>query len=545
MNFNGATINNCYLVRYRRAEDELTETWEAHALFSANIFRLIFLKTPFSDIDPHAYDEFRRVASILCKVNNPHIETVIETGVYENHAFISILDAQGLSLSDRLKEGIVLPYKTAIRFIYDMVGGLVSLEIHGLRHGLLCPKNIWVSTIGEITLQIKACYLTGILPLGEGMKFIHQLEECFRFLQASPSQGYNPSLSADIYSIGLTFYMVLFGEKTLLEEKVKFLANRKVIESSSIPKKAKILLKKLIFTPESYPSILSIRDEIYDLLPKQKNEELLHTNLSSLQTRFRGQAISEIPAYAEYFRMKEEAPEIEVLGELEQVEETPGEEVSIRGAKWNLGSFLRAIFARKKSLSPKKITGKSKAPGFSSIVPSPDDRKKQYESGFGSIIRSFGDYFLGSRKPSIFNIGRSIKKKAEHKHTEGPPMQFKITESSTKNFTAKSSQRENQEAHQQDTQKRNIRKAGPGSGIGSELETQLEKITGSHNGSDTIPGDVPPIGEPRAAGESQSFKTIPPESIQKESSEAFGNLPKKLGLFRRILNWIKRLFRKI
>ena len=193
--------------------------------------------------------------------------------------------------------------------------------------------------------------------------------------------------------------------------------NIQLLDSVKIPENAKSLLKKILTDSISFSSLSNLQEDFFALLPDMKKEELKHNSSAKNSSLFSGQATSDIPDFSDYkedipLKTEKKTETAAPVVELEAVEEKG----VIRGASWNISSFLKTLFRKNRELKEEAKKDKTRLNLLSFFK---KNRKDEYNTEtekttlFSFIPRTVNDYFLGSRKKTLSDAGISTEEKEQ------------------------------------------------------------------------------------------------------------------------------------
>ncbi|SMF33853.1 serine/threonine protein kinase [Alteromonadaceae bacterium Bs31] len=182
--------------------------------FDPKIARQVAIKTlKFNQFQPDQIEElklrFFREAEAAGRLNHPHIVSVYDVGEETDLAFIAMDYVEGRPLSSFVKQNNLLPPFEVYRLIADVAEALQYAHGNNIVHRDIKPGNIMYN---PSPYQVKVTDF-GIARLVDDSK-TSTGEILGSPLYMSPEQlkGKKVNHSADIFSLGVTFYQLLTGK---------------------------------------------------------------------------------------------------------------------------------------------------------------------------------------------------------------------------------------------------------------------------------------------------------------------------------------------
>lgn len=385
MKLTGVTINNCYILKNKISDDILIESWSAKAVFSARPFVIHFFKDTDLLKDKEKIKTLKERTAVLSRISSNYIETLLETGIYENHFFIVVKAETGILLHSKLSQGMRLPYNDALVLIHDLLNALLSLEQNNVIHGFLSPFTVWIESSGKAIGKISRCYMQTLLQFYTGNHLPEKIKQLFFYLPVTAGSSYTPTLANDIYSLGVIFLYIITGLRETKEK--KYTPNPAMIEKTDIPRDAKLLIMRLINKPNSFSFFEEILTEIDQLIP----HEIVNERPSQIKFSHQGNSSQSQNKPAHTMKRDRKYGRDLNLETPSAYKEDPNNQGSVnrvRDALLKTSSFLSSLFNKEKRRQ-KKILKKSTA--------ELKRKDKSLIAGKPGLLRKISDYFLGSR----------------------------------------------------------------------------------------------------------------------------------------------------
>lgn len=174
-----------------------------------DIDREVAIKRVSLSADPQAQERFLREARTMGRLNHPDITTLLEFGMHEGAPFLVLELLSGEDLSQWMQRAHTP--REQLQVMLDISRGLDAAHRAGTLHRDLKPDNIRVLEDGRCKLLDFGIADTGAEHLTASGYFVGTPE----FIAPEVVSGEAHTASADLYALGLLFYVLLAGENPL------------------------------------------------------------------------------------------------------------------------------------------------------------------------------------------------------------------------------------------------------------------------------------------------------------------------------------------
>ena len=225
--------------------------------------------------------QFMNEASLAGKLSHPHIASILEASVAEEHAYLAIEYVPGGDLMRRVLPQYILPVEDVTQIAFKSCGALDYAYRQGIVHRDLKPANILVVSGTNIKIgDFGASYLFNSLHT--------QIANIGTPLYMSPEQikGRPLGYSSDMFSLGVVLYQLFTGRRpfeapTLAESVAKTLretaARPSTLRDGISAEMDDILLRMLAKAPaDRYPSWAELALDIARVGRLSHHESAVH-----------------------------------------------------------------------------------------------------------------------------------------------------------------------------------------------------------------------------------------------------------------------------
>jgi serine/threonine protein kinase len=344
-------VNKCYILRERLGEDAFCEWWRASSIFVASDFLLRFLKSEYDDDDERT-QAFVASARERYNIVAPSILDLVEIDRYSGRLFLASEFGGHKNLRTALDAGLRFSVEHSCRLILELAEGIDEFHRRDTAYGMLTPESVVVRRIGERIEEIKILkpgYVL-LLPFIKEER-LEDLRENWGYASPELKRGELPSLSGDIYSLGVLLFRLLagklpYGSRSGIRVKERSAAPAHVaaaLARRGMPRElSAIVVRALRKNPRlRYGEVLDFIAELRALLDSRREERLRSggsdpiADLATLNLKRANAGAREIARSLEtvdYFRFLSEAATKESDAELVHLEAPfdPEEEKAIR-----------------------------------------------------------------------------------------------------------------------------------------------------------------------------------------------------------------------
>jgi serine/threonine-protein kinase len=174
--------------------------------------RAVAIKIPHPSVemDPVAFDRFKREEEIGITLNHPNVMSVYPDG-HRSRLYMVMEWCEGRLLRSILSEEGKLPPERAIKITLGILGALEYIHQHGVIHRDLKPENIMVDEHDEIKL------IDFGIASKEGAKRLTytgytQILGTPEYISPEQVKGKRGDARSDLYSVGVMLYEMLTGK---------------------------------------------------------------------------------------------------------------------------------------------------------------------------------------------------------------------------------------------------------------------------------------------------------------------------------------------
>lgn len=157
--------------------------------------------------DPAFGDRFQREARIVSQMNHPHIVTVYDVGVVDNHHYLAMQFVDGKELRYRFGD---MSLATKIQVVKDVASALHYAGNKGYVHRDVKPENVMMSDEDGRAILMDF----GIAKASDGNHSMTKTGTAIGtpyYMSPEQAQGKPVDKRSDLYSLGVMFFQLLTG----------------------------------------------------------------------------------------------------------------------------------------------------------------------------------------------------------------------------------------------------------------------------------------------------------------------------------------------
>lgn len=176
--------------------------------------RIVALKVfarDFVGLDPRRLKRFYREAKSAARLNHPNVVTIYHVGEVEGRPFIEMEYIQGQSLGRLLEKQHVLEPSEAVPIFRQVAEALACAHEVGVIHRDIKPENIIVTPEGRV--KVTDFGLAKMSDESVAITGIGRAVGTPYYIAPELIGGYQVDARTDLYSLGVTMYEALVGER--------------------------------------------------------------------------------------------------------------------------------------------------------------------------------------------------------------------------------------------------------------------------------------------------------------------------------------------
>ncbi|MFI5187366.1 MAG: serine/threonine protein kinase, partial [Chitinophagales bacterium] len=248
---------------------------------------LKMLHTPLLQ-QPLFLERFKKEARVLAQLLHPNIAVIYNMIEQDNNHFMVMEYVEGKNLDALLKQYKTLSYKIVVPVIIQALEGLGHAHRKGIYHRDIKPSNLILKSDGTVKLMdFGIAMVAGEQRLTQVNRVVGTVE----YIAPEIIQGKEPSMSTDLYSMGVTMYELLTG-KLPFEGNSDFNLMQDILKkrpldvdklNASVPKVlSNIVMKTLEKKPsDRFADARELQQALTNAFPDLKNVELTDSYVST------------------------------------------------------------------------------------------------------------------------------------------------------------------------------------------------------------------------------------------------------------------------
>lgn len=203
---NGSFIGACKIVGLI-GRGSIGETYEARDTL-LDRHAVVKVVSPFIENSEEVVRKFKTTGQALARINHPNIATVYSLKQADNIHYIIMEFVEGRSLKDIIKRENSLEPGLAVKCFRQILEGVKCLHDAGILHQDIKPRNIIVRNDNFVK----------VVDFGIGRIDGQEVVSTVYYLAPEVIAGGAGSIQSDIWSLGVTLYETLTGEKPFLAD---------------------------------------------------------------------------------------------------------------------------------------------------------------------------------------------------------------------------------------------------------------------------------------------------------------------------------------
>ncbi|MEK7448924.1 MAG: protein kinase, partial [Planctomycetota bacterium] len=205
----GKVLGNCRLIK-KIGEGGMGTVYQAHHLGLNKPVAVKILPPSFAR-EPERIQRFIREARSAAQLEHSNIVQTLNVGKQDDLYFIIMQYVQGENLDMMIKRKNKLTASEATKIIRESAVALGVAHQKGIIHRDVKPENIMITLQGEIKLMDFG--LARVMDEVSNLSRAGDIMGTPHYLAPEQAQGHPVDHRSDIYSLGVTYYYALTGER--------------------------------------------------------------------------------------------------------------------------------------------------------------------------------------------------------------------------------------------------------------------------------------------------------------------------------------------
>lgn len=189
-----------------------SSTTSVFKAYQANLERWVLVKQLHSHLtqEEDIVQRFEREAKAAARIKHENIVDIYDFGLWEDIYYIALEYVDGISLQRVIHENGRLPLHIAVAMVYATVTGLAYAHSKGVFHRDMKPANILISMEGTVKITDFGLAIISDYPSITAQDGIVGTPA---YMSPEQANGEDIDGRSDIFSLGLTFYEMLTGQR--------------------------------------------------------------------------------------------------------------------------------------------------------------------------------------------------------------------------------------------------------------------------------------------------------------------------------------------
>ncbi|HMG67489.1 MAG TPA: serine/threonine-protein kinase, partial [Chitinophagaceae bacterium] len=230
---------------------------------------------------PLFLERFKKEARVLAQLLHPNIALIYNMIEQDNNHFMVMEYVEGKNLDALVRQYRTLSYKIVVPTIVQALEGLGHAHRKGIYHRDIKPSNLILKSDGTVKLMdFGIAMVAGEQRLTQVNRVVGTVE----YIAPEIIQGKEPSVSTDLYAVGVTMYELLTG-KLPLEGNSDYNLMQDILKkkplsvdkmNASVPRALNDIVMKLLEKKpgDRYADARELQQALMNAFPELRNVEL-------------------------------------------------------------------------------------------------------------------------------------------------------------------------------------------------------------------------------------------------------------------------------
>ena len=228
----GQVVGNCRLLR-RLGRGGMGDVYLAlHLEYHKSV--AVKILAPDVTRNDELLARFRREAEAAARIDHPNIVEVYDIGCDRGHHYIVMGFVDGKSLQDLIDERKIMEPREAARVCFEIARGLQAVHADGIIHRDIKPANVLITRKNEI--KIVDFGLASDAEDKSGLTVTGSIMGTPWYLSPEQAEGRRADTRSDLYSLGITLYILATGERPFTGETHMSVLYKQIHEKARDPR---------------------------------------------------------------------------------------------------------------------------------------------------------------------------------------------------------------------------------------------------------------------------------------------------------------------